>query len=1248
MPKDNAKTLKEQMKKIDKEQAKIFASKQREYDKNLSNMLDRQQEMLANFYKESSDEGRDSIRRDMESRQQMMKEQLDEMRRSAALYRKYMNQEDRKAFQEMYLTTEDGMKRISKEMSRRFDDIGDDFGGMTETFSEKINGIADELRELGMSLNLDAMVQGMEDTVDSYLENVRQLRSRTNNTFDIKAFSKTTGELTDDLRALNRSQASETVSNIIKDFGMKNMEEVADYAQTIAAAEIMGMSKDDLEGIMWKDRAFGADGKFLRNFTNMAKTLEENDSLYVSSTSILNAINGNIDAIYGLNYKDSKKATQMAASLAALEALSENEANEGVTTMTQTLQSWQKLTLPELFEDDKAVQFSNMMGMSMQELQTALQDPEKLGNLIENFQNQLSTMSDYQLNAWKDVMGFDYVYQMRELVAADTLKDDWDEIAKTAQESFAASENDSTLDMLAESSNETVTGFQGFLNGLSNNPIAKALEWFGDTFDISLANAANAVTMASAFLKGGSAVIDFFKNGSAAKVAHVLSGLTSSGIGATIKGALSGFFSSGKMAGVLSFLKGLGGTFTGFIGKVPTLLSSISTSLSSVVPSLGGIVSNIGGFASNIVSGIGAKLGGLGSALSGGSTGLSGLASAASAIAPLAGGVWALVDGVSGFNKSVEWLGSDSGNSISGKISSAIGGALGGTGSGLSGGLVGAAKGALIGAVGGPVGAAIGGAVGGVLGAIGGERIAKFAKSTLDLVGDVVSESFNVMDSGVKAVSGVLNELGPVGEMYGQVLEGSWNAVMETKDAIVSTWTDPNKGIVAKIAETAGALFSGVGSILQNVIESVKNFGGKVWDGVKSFFGFNKEDKTADESQKALPEISDESLLYSKLDSMLEYLKIISENSYEDSLDGVGSIELLSQMTSNEAKSNDKFLKEFKKNGIFGNSLKSSSKFSNKILGALFGSGSQSSGKSTGLIGSVVNAVSGFFSGSGSGSTSSGGGTGSYTSTSVTQSAPTASGSGNASSIWNYFSSKGLSSAGIAGIMGNMQAESGLNPTNLQNSYEKSLGMSDASYTAAVDNGSYGNFVNDAAGYGLVQWTYHSLKQDLLDTAKSKGTSIGDLNTQLDTLWMEISKNSGLMNTLKSATSVKEASDAFMLQYERPADQSTGARNTRASYAQGFFDKFGASYAVGTPWIPGDQVALVHQGEMVVPANMNPLNTNSSTVPLSSYDDTTLIETLKWMVHRLESKLDAVIASSGTQSRRKALNSQDIDMALSF
>ncbi len=158
--------------------------------------------------------------------------------------------------------------------------------------------------------------------------------------------------------------------------------------------------------------------------------------------------------------------------------------------------------------------------------------------------------------------------------------------------------------------------------------------------------------------------------------------------------------------------------------------------------------------------------------------------------------------------------------------------------------------------------------------------------------------------------------------------------------------------------------------------------------------------------------------------------------------------------------------------------------------------------------------------------------------------------------IWDFLKGKGLNDYAIAGVMGNLYAESGLVPTNLQNTYEKKFDMTDAQYTAAVDNGSYTNFVKDAAGYGLTQWTYWSRKQALLEYARSKRASIGDLTMQLEYLWQELQGYKAVMSVLKSAKSIREASDIILTQYERPANQSDAVKVKRTSYGQGYYDKY--------------------------------------------------------------------------------------------
>lgn len=165
----------------------------------------------------------------------------------------------------------------------------------------------------------------------------------------------------------------------------------------------------------------------------------------------------------------------------------------------------------------------------------------------------------------------------------------------------------------------------------------------------------------------------------------------------------------------------------------------------------------------------------------------------------------------------------------------------------------------------------------------------------------------------------------------------------------------------------------------------------------------------------------------------------------------------------------------------------------------------------------------------------------------------------NELTIHDYFKERGLNEYGIAGMMGNLFAESGLNPHNLQNTYERVLGMNDNAYVSSVDNCTYKNFVWDKAGFGIAQWTYWSRKQALLDFARAVGKSIGDLLMQLDFLWTELSESyPGVLDVLRSATSVQEASDAVLLNFERPANQSVGVQEKRASYGQRYYDQFAA------------------------------------------------------------------------------------------
>ena len=169
--------------------------------------------------------------------------------------------------------------------------------------------------------------------------------------------------------------------------------------------------------------------------------------------------------------------------------------------------------------------------------------------------------------------------------------------------------------------------------------------------------------------------------------------------------------------------------------------------------------------------------------------------------------------------------------------------------------------------------------------------------------------------------------------------------------------------------------------------------------------------------------------------------------------------------------------------------------------------------------------------------------------------------SSTAQTIWQYFRSKGLSEAGTAALMGNLYAESGLNPRLLEKG--RLANMTTDRYNTELDNGTYlysnytttrDSFGHDSAGYGLAQWTYYSRKLALYDYAQKRGTSLSDLNMQLDFLWQELSTSyPTVLSTLKTADSVKTASDIVLTQYERPANQDDSVKEKRANYGRAYF-----------------------------------------------------------------------------------------------
>ena len=187
----------------------------------------------------------------------------------------------------------------------------------------------------------------------------------------------------------------------------------------------------------------------------------------------------------------------------------------------------------------------------------------------------------------------------------------------------------------------------------------------------------------------------------------------------------------------------------------------------------------------------------------------------------------------------------------------------------------------------------------------------------------------------------------------------------------------------------------------------------------------------------------------------------------------------------------------------------------------------------------------------------------------------------NQEQIWVYLRGQGFSQPAVAAIMGNLEAESSYLPNNLEDTVNKKTGLTDQEFTALVDDGTitreefarsdvYGVYANKMYGYGLAGWTWYTFKEELYDLARERGTSVGDLYTQLEFLVTTAMRMKKLAD-FKNSTDVEAATILFHNVYENSSSTQAMIMK-RVQRAQAVFDKYGdatvtfprpASYSAG-------------------------------------------------------------------------------------
>lgn len=148
---------------------------------------------------------------------------------------------------------------------------------------------------------------------------------------------------------------------------------------------------------------------------------------------------------------------------------------------------------------------------------------------------------------------------------------------------------------------------------------------------------------------------------------------------------------------------------------------------------------------------------------------------------------------------------------------------------------------------------------------------------------------------------------------------------------------------------------------------------------------------------------------------------------------------------------------------------------------------------------------------------------------------------GNACEVYSFFSGKGWSRNAIAGILGNMQTESNINPGLWQSLKEH----------------------NYSGGFGLVQWTPAT---NYTDWATANGYTITNPTGQLKWIdelsetkgqWIKTSAYSMSWSEFKKSTETAEyLASAFLKNFERAGVEKESERKSQATSWYNFLEKY--------------------------------------------------------------------------------------------
>ena len=1206
------KQLNKRIQQIEEKEAKRVEKNIAKREKRFAKMLDSQMTMLESFYSTSSKTAKGMLKDSMDGQQAILEDSLADMKREFNLYAKYMDNTTRKYYKGMISVADESLTTMKETVAKRFGEISDEFDeemvGMTASFTDRIKRFSKGIRDAAVALELtdmaDSVKNSLTDITDSFIDNFRERSAKLNGNITKGDYQKMIGSVVDSSYSMGRNEASELVNGVMDELGMKTAKQLDPYLKEVASLHTaIDANISDLSSIIKMDINSGGKGEILKEMSNIATGLGSDKDLTVDSNAMLSSMNEHIEDLYGLSKKDSVKFKGMTKSLAIMEGIQQQQYNKGVEEAGGKIVEWSKMSVPELLKDDDFMNFMARSGMSAEEFRGAI-DSGQSDVVMKQMQDLFIANKDdqYALNQLRESMGFssDAVAQM--FADADSLTGDLKKVTDNINKN--SNLNGSNAESMAGYASGPIEKLSNWLS--DSLPVRMVSDFFGE-LDIKAANMANYAIIAYTISDRWGDVKDMLK-----MVATPFKsfGKFLSGGGFKTLFSSKGALSQGIENGLRTLFTGKGSFVATIVDKFKSVFSWIGKVFYANAPD-----KMIKAF-----SKVGSKLGGVFSSFFGkifdkiGSTGIGKLASklfsggifkVLGKVIPIVGGFFdVILDFFSGLGKADEWFGKD--HNLLQTIMSGLIGAIFGTGSGIKcenfmddlftvmgGALKGGAAGFV---VGGPLGALVGAILGAIANAIGGDRIASAFNSLTEYISTIPDKIIGVFTSAFDAVHDLIADSW-IGSLLGMTKNNPDASTGDNTNTLMKTMALATPfGMVSSLIGSFGSHADGLSEV--------------PYDNYPAFLHKGEAVLT---SQQAGAVRSDGGIPITGGNSLIEALGIDGEVGQGRSvLERVfrGVFGITGQDTYGEG-------------GLFGNIFKHLLNLgSGGILGILMGDS-----------GSIFDKLKEFL--KGGGSSSSGGSSGG-------KPANMSTGNGDGKKIWDFLAKAGYSAEGIAGILGNLHEESGFRSGAIENDGGTTNEDLVKQITASKDA-----FLADSRGFGLAQWTDSGRKSALWDYAQSKGTSVADFQTQLEFLLKELQESySDTSNALKGNITVDQASDIFGTNYEGLGANSAASRLEKSKKFYEENTKGTPQYAQGTPWVPDTQVALIHEGEMVVPADKNPLSSDSTSnavgLPTDNGGSDDIVDAIKWQVSRLESKLDAlinVVASSNSNYRGNGFGS---------